>query len=171
MKSKLTLIFFALAALNLAACGKGKEPAKELAKVSVSATTSLQITPSPQTPHTVGKFDLTTSTIVAKNGEVGALMFGPYAKLQPGKYEVTYFVTAESDVYGTEVGTLDVEGYIPPSVDDKLAQAPLKSAHEEQVIKLTFESKNPSYEFQFRVWTNGKGNRVSIRNIHVQKLN
>ncbi len=166
MKSKYLYTLVVLTVLNLTACGNDEETDR----VSVSAATSLQITPNPQTPHIVGTFDPNTNTIIAKKDEAGAIMFGPYAKLQPGKYEVTYFVTAEAEVDGIEVGALDVAGYIPPSVDDNLARVPLKSASGEQVVKLTFESKNPAYEFQFRVWANGKGNRVSVRSVQVQKL-
>jgi len=129
MKSKLTLIVVALAALNLAACGKNEEPATAITlQNNPVTTTSLQITPRQDTPHTIGKFDPTSKTMVPEKGEAGALMFGPYAQLQPGKYEATYLITAKSEADGTEVGTLDVSGYIHPSVDDKLAQAPLKSA-------------------------------------------
>jgi hypothetical protein len=130
----------------------------------------LKIIPSSETPHTVGKFDPVTNTMVSGRSQGGALIYGPYSMLRPGYYQATYFVTAESAVTGSEVGTIDVSGYIPNKIDKQLAMVPLKSACGEQIIKLDFDANNLKYLYQFRVWVNGIGDRVSVRNIHVNRI-
>lgn len=140
-----------------------------LDRKTISSVNNFEVAPSPSTPHTAGKFDPTMTSMVAEKGESGAIIYGPYVKLQAGCYAVTYHVTAESEIEGTEVGTLDVEGYIPPNVDEKLAYTSLKSVHGEQTIKLSFKAVNPEYLYQFRVWANGNG-RVSIKNIQVERF-
>lgn len=144
--------------------------AGEYTLVKISHATGFQVDLNENTQHIIGKYDASSNSMVSTKGESGALLFGPYKQLQPGQYEATYVLTAESDVPGTVVGTLDVEGYIPPSVDDKLAEIPIRSAAGEQIIKLPFDAKNPSYQYQFRVWLNGKGGRVSIKNVNVKRL-
>lgn len=136
----------------------------------LSYPTSLQITPGKNTQHQIGRFDPASNSMLSEKSEAGALMFGPYAELQPGLYEATYAITAEAEVDGTEVGTLDVSGYIAPGTDDRLRQTPLKSAHGQQMITLRFEANNTSYKYQFRVWTNGNAARVSIKSVNVKRL-
>lgn len=132
-------------------------------------TTNLQITPKPDTTHTVGKFDPATNTMIAEKGQTGALMFGPYAKLAPGHYQATFLVTAESGADGTEVGMLDVNGFTVTTPSSTLATVPLKSAHGEQTIKLTFDATDPKVAYEFRIFVNGKGDRTSVRSVLVEK--
>ncbi len=132
--------------------------------------TDLIIISGPGTPHTIGKFDPVTNTMISEKGQGGALIYGPYSTLQPGRYQAIYLVTVESAVDGTEVGSVDVSGYIPDIIDKQLAVVSLKSVRGEQTIKLVFDANNPKYLYQFRVWVNGVGDRVSIKSIRVEKL-
>jgi phosphoglycerol transferase len=138
--------------------------------LKISDTPTLQITPSWETPHTTGKFDPAVCAMISKKGQEGTLMYGPYSMLAPGHYQATYLVTAESTVDGTEVGSVDISGTIPDGIDKQLAVVPLKSARGEQIIKLAFDADDPKYLYQFRVWVNGAGNRVSVKSVQVEKL-
>jgi hypothetical protein len=158
----LKMIF--LAALVSATCAACSGPPQD------SAPGHLHITAGPQTPHTVGTFDAATNAMVAKKGQVGTLMYGPYAKLPAGHYQVTFHVTAESDSDGMEVGAVDVNGFTIAVNSNDLASAPLKASHGEQAIKLTFDASNPEFSYEFRVTANGNGDRVTVPSVDVDKL-
>jgi hypothetical protein len=149
--------------------GCDTSPANIGSKTATSAD-NIEVMPGPQTPHTIGKFNPTGASMVAGKGESGAIIYGPYIKLRPGCYAATFHVTAESAVLGTEVGTLDVSEYMPPNVDERVVYIPLQSATGEQSVKLTFKVDNPAYVYQFRVWTNGVANQVSIRSINIERI-
>jgi hypothetical protein len=132
--------------------------------------TNFQVAAGPNTAHTIGSYDAATRTISAEKSQAGALVFGPYTPLPAGKYRVTYLVTAESDADGVEVGRVDVNAAMPGRPGDMVAQLPLKSARGEQSIPLTFDATGAGNLYEFRVWSNGKGNRVSFKTILVEKI-
>lgn len=132
--------------------------------------TRLEITPKPETPHTVGKFDLTTKTMVAEKGQSGMLMFGPYVQLASGRYQATFNLVAESEAEGTEVGFVDVNAF-SATTNSALAQIPIKATRNEQAMKLSFDVvSDPKVTYEFRVGVNGKANRTSIRSVQLEKL-
>ena len=130
----------------------------------------LEIIPKPDTHHTVGKFDTATNVMVAEKGQVGALMFGPYAKLAPGHYQATLLVTAEAGIDGTDVGAVDVNGVAGATLGHQLVSVPIKAARGEQTIKLTFDVNDQQIAYEFRVIVNGKGSRMSVKGVLVEKL-
>ena len=167
------MLYAVLVAILCSGCTERPLDAKS-AKPSPSrppgaATPSFQVIPAPNTPHTIGKYDSAARTLTAEKGQVGALMFGPYARLLPGAYRATFKVSAEADRDGLEVGALDVSGFLPAKSEDLLLmRVPLKAAAAEQSVAVDFEAKNPEHLHQFRVWTNGKANRVIVKNVMVE---
>lgn len=121
-------------------------------------------------PHTVGKFDPATKSLSAGKAEAGHLLYGPYSRMAPGKYRVTFVVHAESDVDGKEAGMLDASGFIPGKPVEILAQAPLKTTNSEQSVTLDFDARNPDHVYQFRVYTNGEGRRVTVKRVILEKF-
>src|SRR5204862_1007897 len=111
-----------------------------------------------------------TNEMVAEAGQSGWLMYGPYARLDRGRYQATFIVTAESVVPGTEAGSIDVNGYLGDIPRPPLTSAVLKTAPKEQTISLIFDANNPQAQYQFRVFVTGKASRVSIRGVLVRKL-
>lgn len=176
MNSKI-LILATFTAMLCAACTEkaadsaANPPDKQPAVGQIApVATSLTVTPKLTTLHTVGRFEPTTTTMVAEKGQAGALMYGPYAKFAIGHYQATFHVTAESDVDGAEVGVLDVNGYTGAAQNSPIAKAPLKTANGEQVVKLTFDVTDPLVAYEFRVFVNGKGNRTIINSVQIEKL-
>jgi len=130
----------------------------------------LQITAGPSTPHTVGTYDPASAMMIEDKSKSGALMFGPYVRLPVGKYRATYLVAAEGDQAGVEVGRVDVSGYVQNKSVDIVSSAALKTATGQQSISLMFDATNPEYLYEFRVWTNGKGRRVALMGVSVERL-
>jgi hypothetical protein len=168
-----TLVFVAVMAMLAAGCtdrpldGKAGAPATPKGGPNV---TRFEIVPAADSPHTAGKYDPATKAMTARKSEVGALLFGPYARLSPGQYRVTYRILAESEVDGAEVGAVDASGFIPGKPVEVLAQVPLKAARAEQSVTLNFVARNPDHLHEFRVWTNGKAKSVSVKSVLVEKL-
>lgn len=177
MKSR-TLVLVGLAVAIGAGCSERapESTANQTGKIAETGSkvaplaTSLQITVSPETKHTVGKFDPAANAMIAEKGQTGMLMFGPYVPLAPGHYQATFRITAEAGTDGTEVGVVDINGFTGANSPPPLAVVPLKATRGEQTIKLTFEAANPAAHYEFRVYVNGKGNRLSIRDVRVEKL-
>jgi hypothetical protein len=140
------------------------------AKLLQDQITHLHIVPGSVTNHTTGKFDLETKAMVAVNGEAGALMFGPYATLAPGRYRAIFSISAEATADGTEVGSVDVNGFEGGASNAPLASAALKAAPAEQKIEVTFQVPDSPTLYEFRVFVNGKQTRVSVLGVEVEKL-
>ncbi|MDD5033483.1 MAG: hypothetical protein PHE55_01885 [Methylococcaceae bacterium] len=118
------------------------------------------------TPHIVGTFDAKRSELLAKQGEAGILVYGPYLSLSPGKYRVRFILTvsgkgkipvASVDVAATADGKMNV----PASLD-------VNPAPKEQVLTLDFES-SPKSVYEFRVLTKGNA-QVAVREIVLDPL-
>jgi hypothetical protein len=171
----------ALAAVAALSTACGERPASEKGALKVTVTKpeaakpatpaeSREIPIGKDSPHTVGKFDPKTKTLSAGKAEAGHLLYGPYSRMAPGKYRVTFVVHAESDVDGKECGTLDASGFIPGKPVEVLAQAPLKTTKAEQSVTLDFDARNPDHVYQFRVYTNGEASRVTVKRVLLEKF-
>jgi hypothetical protein len=139
-------------------------------KLLQDQTEHVHIVPSGLTNHTTGRFDPEAKIMVAANGEAGALMYGPYATLAPGRYRAIFSISAEAAAQGTEVGLVDVNGFEGTVSHAPLASAALKAAPREQQIQLTFQAGPSSTLYEFRVFVNGKQTRVSVLGVEVEKL-
>lgn len=133
-------------------------------------TTHFRIEPSSVTSHLTGKFDPETKAMVAVNGETGALMYGPYATLAPGRYRARFLISAEAAADGAEVGLVDVNGFDGKASNAPLASTALRAAAREQEIQLTFQVPDSSTLYEFRVFVNGQQTRISVLGVEVEKL-
>jgi hypothetical protein len=139
-------------------------------KLLQDQTTHFHIEPSSVTRHLTGKFDPETKAMVAVNGEAGALMYGPYATLVPGRYRAIFSISAEAAADGADVGFVDVNGFEGGASNAPLISAALKAEPREQEIQLTFQVPDSSTLYEFRVFVNGKQSRVSVLGVEVEKL-
>lgn len=125
--------------------------------------------PSKATPHQTGQYDDTSKSMVAKQGEQGALVFGQNVALDMGRYRATFPVKALDSGLARDLGTVDVygtskyEGHI-------YATSKIYSADQKQVLKLDFEVTNQQTKFEFRGWSNGSG-YIAVSKIVVEKKN
>ena len=131
---------------------------------------ALDMRPNIGTPHTTGKFDPTSSSMVAKKGEAGALIFGPSARLKPGCYEATYRVLAQNTGIGEVVGRIDISANSRPGEDNVVMHQSVRSGNLEQSMKFIFKVTNPELKYQFRVWSNGVAKMMKVRRILVKRL-
>ena len=150
--------------LNPAAETISAQPAHQV----VSA---VRVVPGPTTSHLTGGFDLDTPALVARKGEKGWLMYGPYVKLSPGGYQAVFSVTAEAATPGAEVGFVDVSRVAAKSQISEVLSVPLNAAPGEQQISLKFHTMPLDFSpYEFRVFVNGAQDRVTIRGVTVEKI-
>ena len=93
----------------------------------------------------------------ADNGKLGWLIYGPYAKLEAGRYAVSFHVTPDRTAGGTfpsTCGRVDVAA----KMGEVIAQATLYDTRllNSPVITLPFELKEPEEGVEFRVLTTGR---------------
>lgn len=99
--------------------------------------------------------------LVAEKGETGALHFGPYVDVEPGRYRVTFDVIAEHDSAGSV--RLDVAA----APDQKIyGERTLSESSGAEVIEFTLD-RNRTLEF--RVWALGNG-RVIFHGVSIQRV-
>jgi hypothetical protein len=110
---------------------------------------------SAETPHNIGSFGQKSGALVSGKNEAGALVFGPYLDLQPGKYQGTFKLKAGGN-RGDVVGKVDVNAFSQTRPDNPVAEAELKQAAGDQSVSLDFEGV-AGMKYEFRVWANGKG--------------
>ena len=110
---------------------------------------------SAETPHTIGSFDQKLGAMVSGENESGALVFGPYLELQPGKYQATFKLKAGGN-RGEIVGKVDVNAFTQTRPGNPVAEAELRQAKGTQRITLDFDG-TPGMKYEFRVWSNGQG--------------
>jgi phosphoglycerol transferase len=146
----------------------------EYSLIHVSNPSSMLIEVDSQTPHTTGKFGgIGTSRLYAVKGDVGALMFGPYKKLKPGRYKAKYFVSAKYPNSEEVLGNLDVSSFDRSSnAEEVLAKSPLtRSLTERGPIELIFNVDDKNVVYQFRIWVNGVAQMVEISSVEVMSIN
>lgn len=98
--------------------------------------------------------------LVAEKGEVGALHFGPYVNMWPGRYKVTFDVISE--FYPEGALRLDV---VANGGTEKYAERTLSSSDGRQTLEFALKAES---SMEFRVWSLGKG-RVSFRGVVVER--
>ncbi|MDD5036245.1 MAG: hypothetical protein PHE55_15970, partial [Methylococcaceae bacterium] len=118
------------------------------------------------TPHIVGRFDAKHSEMVAKEGEQGVLVFGPYISLFPGKYRVSFFLTANGN--GKEpVASVNVASTAEGKMN-LVTSIDVNPSTKEQSIKLIFEAKS-KFVYEFRILTKGNA-QVAGREIVLEPM-
>lgn len=99
--------------------------------------------------------------LLAEKGESGALYFGPYVNVEPGRYRVTFDVIAAQQSSG--VVRLDVAA----APDQKIfGEITLTESHQPQVIEFSLDKTRT---MEFRVWALGN-ERVIFRGVTIQRL-
>ena len=170
MLCRLLIIVMVLAVVNVGCTDKKQSqsprPAGTSANVPGLQTFPYVIAVSGETPHQVGKFDRKSGAMVAKEGESGAVVFGPYVALDPGKYRATFKVKVDGS--GGEIaGTVDVNPFTEGVAVKPPAKQALRAGSGEQTIALEFDAEaGPKYEF--RVWANGSGT-IAVREIVLER--
>ena len=118
------------------------------------------------TPHQVGGFDSKKQALVTKQSEAGAVVFGPYVPLEPGKYRAVFKLSAGGSS-GEAVGRVDVNAFSDARPNNPVAAIDLKPATSEQRITLDFQSAR-CMKYEFRVWANGKGT-LSAKEVVIER--
>lgn len=99
--------------------------------------------------------------LIANRGEVGALHYGPYLPVKPGRYRVTFDVLADHNPDGAV--RIDVAG----GLDQKIfGEKFLLESDAPQEIVFTLEEENT---LEFRVWALGT-EHVTFRGYAIQRL-
>jgi hypothetical protein len=170
MMYRLLIVAMVLAVVN-AGCtdkkqSKSQSPAGTSANVPGLQTFPYIIAVSGETPHQVGRFDQKSGAMVTKEGERGAVIFGPYVALDPGKYRATFKLKLDGSD-GEITGTADVNPFTEGVTSEPAAKQALRARSGEQTIALDFDAAaGPKYEF--RVFADGKGS-IAVREIVVER--
>ena len=146
----------------------------EYSLIHVSNPSSMLIKVDSKTPHTIGKFESAgTARLYAVQGDIGALMFGPYKKLKPGRYAAKYFLTAKSLNPEEVLGNVDVSSFDKENNKEEiLAVSPItKTSTQSGPIELIFDIDDKNVVYQFRVWVNGVAQMVDIASVEVKPVN
>jgi hypothetical protein len=99
--------------------------------------------------------------LVAEKGETGALHYGPYVDVEPGRYRVTFDVEA---LYH-QAGTVRLDVAAAP--DQKIfGETTLTESSEPQVIEFSLDKLRT---MEFRVWALGN-EKVISRSVTIQRL-
>jgi hypothetical protein len=164
MRMTRLIVAIALTAVLGIGCGDREEkkpvsanstPAAAPASATIKLTFPYVIPISSETPHNIGSFDRKLGGMVARKNDTGALVFGPYLELEPGKYRATFKLNAGGNPGGI-VGKVDVSGFSQKRPDNPVAEAELKQAKGTQQITLDFDGTT-GMKYEFRVWANGQG--------------
>lgn len=108
----------------------------------------------------VKDFDLAGSALVAEKGEAGALHFGPYVNVEPGRYVVTFDVLAAHN----DAGAIRLDVAAP---DQKLyGEKHLNDSSKPQQIIITVDK---AQTMEFRVWALGN-ERVVFKGVAIKRL-
>jgi len=108
----------------------------------------------------VGHFDKEENALVAEQGESGALHYGPYITVEPGRYMVTFDILAGYNPNG--VVRLDVVG----GNDQIHAEATLTSSEKPQQLYFTLDEVQT---MEFRVWALGN-ERLVLKGVTIERL-
>jgi hypothetical protein len=102
------------------------------------------------------------NALIAEKGQAGALHYGPYIDIEPGKYRVTFDTVAQKNLAG--VVRLDVAA----APDQKIyGEIQLVESTSPQVIEFTLDKKRT---MEFRVWALGN-ERVVFKGFALQQIN
>jgi hypothetical protein len=93
--------------------------------------------------------------MIAKPGQAGFLVAGPYAQLPPARYVVAFQVEAEGTTESP--GLVDVNAFTAAQSSHVLGSKPIEGKAGPQIIEVEFEAADPAAAYEFRVIANGKG--------------
>lgn len=124
-------------------------------------TEPVQFLTTSRTPHAIGRFDPATRALVAEKGEGGALRFGPYQRLMPGPYLVTFHLRIEGSG-PADYGKVDV---VANSGQRNLGARAVAAPGEQRItVPVAFNEVADAVEF--RVFTTGAG-KMSVMNVEL----
>lgn len=99
--------------------------------------------------------------LVAEKGQVGALHFGPYVDVEPGRYRAIFDVVADHQ------SSAPVRLDISAASDQKIfGVATLTESHQPQTIDFSLDKART---MEFRVWSLGSG-KVIFKGVTIQRL-
>jgi len=101
--------------------------------------------------------------LIAKSTEKGALYFGPYLNVDPGRYAVTFHILATPHEKLQDVVRLDVASDKGEIIHEELT---LKESHSDHTIQFEITEKKT---MEFRVWTLGNG-AVTFKGTTIQRI-
>jgi hypothetical protein len=136
--------------------------ADDLPSWSMMARSTSHYLATAATPHEIGQFDAISGAMRAARGQSGALRFGPYATLPPGRYEVRFDLRAEGD---NKIGFGHADA-TAKSGSITLAQANIVLSGK-QTLVLTFDVLKKVQGVEYRVFSNGAG-ALAWTNVTVQ---
>lgn len=110
------------------------------------------VEPNEKLLHQIGHYSQADKALVASPGENGFLLYGPYADLLPGTYQVVFEVSVEG-AHGS-AGNVDVNAFTPAKPEGVLASSNLSSNGSDQKIALEFTTASGS-KYEFRVRSDG----------------
>lgn len=144
-KIAIKLMTGSILALALAACGQNFESSEK-------------------TPHQIGVFS--SGYMYSKKPEAGVLAFGPYIKLNPGKYTAVFEVQSlGDDLNFIEAGYVDV---VRNNGQDQLIKGVIPSDPKNEKISLNFTvEKNDDQLYEFRVFANGS-NSIKFKSVKLK---
>ncbi len=108
------------------------------------------------TPHVVGECQFSPddgqNLMVGPEGQAGTLWFGPYMRLDSGRYHVRFNLTADAPSTATDrLGMVDV--FNKTAI---VTSAPIAPSSKRQEIVLPFTHVRSKARYEFRVLTNGQ---------------
>ena len=121
---------------------------------------------SPQSPHRVGRYLATNQrgALVADKGEAGPLLFGPYIRVLPGRYRVSFEVETTGDG-ASDFGDVDVA-----SDQGRQIHTSQPVTHiGRQRIALQFSLEKKVDDLQFRVLVSGTG-QVKVYSVNMVRF-
>jgi hypothetical protein len=115
-----------------------------------------------RTPHAVGRYDNATHSIIGEKGVIGALRFGPYQRIAPGRYLVSFNLRVEGDGQA-DYGKVDV---VAESGTKTLGQRPVRASGTQRItVPVAFAEVASAVEF--RVFSTGAA-KMSVFNVELQ---
>lgn len=142
----------------------GHNIARDLPMWSLRPDVPMHFPATADTPHAVGEYIAAAGELRAAQGQAGALRFGPYGVLVPGRYKVTFELDANYE--GGDLGDLGHADVVAGVGNVTLAKALIdRRGHQRLVLSFTVTKKLSNVEY--RIFTNGKG-AVAWNNVTVQ---
>lgn len=137
--------------------------------VSACGNSPLVISANPDTPHQIGAYVENTKSLVAAQGQQGALAFGPYIKLNEGTYLATFDIVSGASDPNLLVGEVDVYGSIPSKRENLLSKTPIRASGSQKLLVAFRVVGSADVKYEFRVWSNGAGS-LEYRGVEIKKI-
>ena len=111
------------------------------------------------TPHIIGQLTANPVGLKASKNEAGMLRFGPYVRLSPGRYRVSFKLAA----HGSGVNRF---GHVDVAADNRVFASAAIEGSGEQVMTLPFVLDKYTPAVEFRVISTGTG-ELTIYNVQL----